>query len=107
MTYETPSASFLAIRALHQLVDDERSICSEAADIIKRDFYVEDMITGTRTYDEAFRIRDGLIDITHKGVLNLRQWVSNNKGLLADLTKLSTDTHIRLDLEETTPQLSG
>lgn len=71
-TYGTSPALFLAIRALHQLADDERSLCPEVADVIKRDFYVADLITGTRAYDEAVRIRDGLIQITNKDGFCLR-----------------------------------
>lgn len=69
MTYGTSPASFLAIRALRQLADDEQSLCPETADVIKRDFYIDDLITGTRTYNKAVRMRDGLIDQKNKGDL--------------------------------------
>lgn len=43
VTYGTSSALFLTVRALQQLTDYKRAICPEAANIIKRDFYVNDL----------------------------------------------------------------
>lgn len=49
---------------------------------MKRDFYVDDGITGTDTIDEALSLRDELITITRKTGFNLRKWASNEPKLL-------------------------
>lgn len=55
VTYGTASAPYLAIRCLKQLAEDVQNIDPLASNIIKHDFYVDDLITG---FDE--------IDITIK-----------------------------------------
>ncbi|XP_047350403.1 uncharacterized protein LOC124949446 [Vespa velutina] len=56
ITYNITLTSFLAIRTLEQLADDEGTICPEAAEILLYDFYIEDLITGT--HELATKIRD-------------------------------------------------
>ena len=46
VTYGTTCAPFLAIRTLHQLADDEAEQQPVAAALVKRDFYVDDLLTG-------------------------------------------------------------
>ena len=50
VTFGTASAPFLAIRTLHQLADDELENYPAAAAILKRDFYVDDLLTRANTY---------------------------------------------------------
>ena len=59
ITFGTACAPFLAIRTLHKL-----STFPEAEKILKRDFYVDDLIhTGAQTIVEAHQRRDDLINL--------------------------------------------
>ncbi|XP_076301683.1 uncharacterized protein LOC143219699 [Lasioglossum baleicum] len=94
VTYGTASASFLAIRALHQLVQDEGTHYPLASKSIINDFYVDDLLTGASTYEEAVKLRDELLKLTSKAKFHLRQWASNEPTLLKGLVdKSSKDTH--------------
>ncbi|XP_076660598.1 uncharacterized protein LOC143363956 [Halictus rubicundus] len=94
VTYGTASASFLAIRALQQLVQDEGRPYPLASKSIVNDFYVDDLLTGASTYEEAVKLRDELIKLTSKAKFHLRQWASNETSLLKDLVDKSLkDTH--------------
>lgn len=55
MTYGTTFAPLLATRCLNQLAIDKAIEYPLAAKIIFRDFYVDDLITGCDTVDEANR----------------------------------------------------
>lgn len=77
VTYGTSCAPFLAIRTLHQLADDERAQHPIGSSILKEDFYVDDVLTGADTIEEAIIIRDDLIALLKKGGFNLRKWSSN------------------------------
>lgn len=82
VTYGTTSAPFLAIRCLFQLADDEGEPFPTAREIIKRDFYVDDLLTGANSLEEALKLRNDITFILGKGNFNLRKWASNDPNLL-------------------------
>ncbi|XP_029054823.2 uncharacterized protein LOC114882114 [Osmia bicornis bicornis] len=73
VTLGLSSARFLAIRSIHQLADDERENAPVAATVLQRDLYVDDLLTGTDTYEEAINLRDRIIDLLKRGGLHIRQ----------------------------------
>ncbi|XP_012145356.2 uncharacterized protein LOC105663061 [Megachile rotundata] len=85
VTFGLSSAPYLAIRCLHQLADDEKSRFPEAAEIVKRDLYVDDLLTGADTFEEAQTIQRQICRMLTKGGLNIRQWASNDPNLLQGL----------------------
>ncbi|XP_076223949.1 uncharacterized protein LOC143174539 [Nomia melanderi] len=86
VTFGLTSAPYLAIRCLHQLAQDEQNNYPVAADVLRRDLYVDDLITGANTYTEALNIRDQMLGLLKRGGLNIRQWVSNHPRLLGGLS---------------------
>ncbi|XP_033218219.1 uncharacterized protein LOC117173687 [Belonocnema kinseyi] len=78
VTFGTACAPFLAIRTLHKLADDERESYPIASAILKRDFYVDDLLTGAHTLQEALELRNNLSTLLNKGSFNLRKWASNH-----------------------------
>ncbi|XP_044573988.1 uncharacterized protein LOC123258177 [Drosophila ananassae] len=46
VTYGTKSASYLSVRAMHQLTKDEVEDFTVGSEILLRDFYVDDLISG-------------------------------------------------------------
>ena len=105
VTYGTSSASFLATRSLHQLANDEALFYPKAAQVLKNDFYVDDMLTGAATRDEAISIRDKLIEVTRRGGLNLRKWASNDYDLINSLSERSEESFLLLNSDKTTKTL--
>ncbi|XP_053597352.1 uncharacterized protein LOC106694272 [Microplitis demolitor] len=92
-----PCASHLAIRSLQQLASDEGYAYPHAAVALKRDFYVDDLLTGTNTIPEAEVLRDELNEILKKGGFNLRKWASNEPSLLYKCDEHPVTTHMSLD----------
>ncbi|XP_033214001.1 uncharacterized protein LOC117171061 [Belonocnema kinseyi] len=74
--YGTSCASFLSIRALHQLAHYEGSAHPLAASALKQDFYVDDLLTAANTHEEALLLRNDLIQLLHIGGFNLQKWAS-------------------------------
>lgn len=85
MTYGTACVPYLAVKTLQKLAQDEKSQYPQAADIIMKDFYVDDVLTGTDDIREARLIRDQLIVMLKSGGFNLRKFNSNNNQLLTEL----------------------
>ncbi|XP_046666600.1 uncharacterized protein LOC124358342 [Homalodisca vitripennis] len=82
VTYGTAAAPFLAIRTLHQLATDERSTYPIASSIALSDFYVDDLMTGAKTLEDAKVIQTQMSQMLNSGGFNLRKWNSNSKELL-------------------------
>ncbi|XP_063994422.1 uncharacterized protein LOC135171779 [Diachasmimorpha longicaudata] len=101
VTFGLSSAPYLAIRCLHQLADDESEKFPEAAKIIKRDLYVDDLLTGADTLEEALNIRDGINSVLKKGQLNLRQWGSNDPRLLEGLAEGNINLQLKTSNDPT------
>ena len=65
VTFGTASATYLATRTLHQLADDERDSHPLALAALKRSFYVDDLLTGVQSLQDAIKLRDELINLLH------------------------------------------
>jgi Pao retrotransposon peptidase/Family of unknown function (DUF5641)/Protein of unknown function (DUF1759)/Putative peptidase (DUF1758)/Integrase zinc binding domain/Integrase core domain len=85
VTYGTSSASYLAIRVLQQLADDESSEFPAAATVAKTDFYVDDCLSGAATLEEAQELQGQLIQLLQRGQLSLHKWCANVPDLLASI----------------------
>lgn len=55
LTYDTSSAPFLAVRCLKELAMQESDTYPTAARVLQCDFYMDDLLTGTHTEEEACR----------------------------------------------------
>ncbi|XP_063972042.1 uncharacterized protein LOC135159909 [Diachasmimorpha longicaudata] len=94
VTFGLSAAPYLAIRCLHQLATDEAQDFPIAAEILKRDMYVDDLLTGAETREHAIAIRDELTQLVKRGDFNLRQWASNDPSLLQDLAPDDINRHL-------------
>lgn len=84
VTYGTAPASFLAIRSLRELAQIESNLYPLASEVVLRDFYVNDMLTGAFTLNEALDLKNQTIALLRKGDFELRKWFSNSPLLRDD-----------------------
>lgn len=97
ITFGVASAPYLAIRCLHQLADDESADFPEAALRIKKDLYVDDLLTGTDSIESAIKLRNDIDSLFKRGGLNLRQWASNDPRLLENLPEGNVNLQLQVD----------
>lgn len=98
VTYGTKSAPFLATRCLVELAN-----CTEdevTAKTIKRDFYVDDLMSGGSTVDECYRIYTSVTQTLSSARMPIRKWCSNSQELMARIPMSSSDPHYLLTLSE-------
>jgi hypothetical protein len=101
ITYGTKSASFLATRTLHELANIEKSKYPVAADTITRDFYMDDLISGANTKEEALQIKNEIQKILESGGFILHKWATNDETLLntnhqqADQITIKTENSVK------------
>ncbi|XP_068916892.1 uncharacterized protein [Tenebrio molitor] len=77
LTYGTKPASFIATRCLVELAVQNQKVNPLASSIIKRDFYMDDLLTGADTISELSAICEDVSTILQEGGFNLRKWTSN------------------------------
>lgn len=77
VTYGTASAPYLAIKTLQQLAEDEKAKYPAASKIAKRDFYVDDLLTGAESQKEAKELQKEITSLMKSGGFNIRKWTSN------------------------------
>jgi len=99
LAFGISSSPFLAIRTLHKLADDERHAFPGAAEMLKTHLYVDNLLSGADTINEARSIRDELTALLARGGFNLRQWASNDERLIDDLPTRALHTGVVLDAE--------
>ncbi|XP_062557265.1 uncharacterized protein LOC134222138 [Armigeres subalbatus] len=67
VTYGTASAPYLATRTLVQLARDESQRFPIASRIVEEDVYVDDVVTGADTIDQAIQLRSDLTNLMMSG----------------------------------------
>lgn len=74
VTYGTTSAPYLAVKALHTLATLERFKYPIGAEIAKRDFYVDDVLTGFDDIESAKRGQSELRQLLQSGGFVLKRY---------------------------------
>lgn len=82
VTYGTSSVSFLATRVLKQLAEEHQNEHPKVCDVIRNNFYMDDLLTGTETIEELLNMKHDISWVLQQGGFNLRKWLSNEPLLL-------------------------
>jgi hypothetical protein len=100
VTYGTSSAPFLATRCLNKLADDNQNQQPQAAHAIRNDFYVDDLLSGSNTIEDAMQLRNGITSLLQTAGLMLRKWASNNQQFQDDIPEDSRELQLLLSLDK-------
>ncbi|XP_052901336.1 uncharacterized protein LOC128307495 [Anopheles moucheti] len=82
VTYGTASAPFLATRTLKQIAYDCQEQYPRAVNPVLRDFYVDDLLTGTNELSEAIEMQKQISTMLQSAGLTLKKWASNSPEAL-------------------------
>ncbi|XP_060836335.1 uncharacterized protein LOC132918997 [Rhopalosiphum padi] len=98
VTYGTTPASFMATQCLVVLGEEAKKRSSKISDVILRDFYMDDLMTGCDTEDECIQLQEPIASILDSAKLPLRKWCSNSSSIIARIGKNQDDALFTLDL---------
>jgi hypothetical protein len=87
VTYGTAPASFLATRCLKEAAIQTQVKFPEASAIIRKDFYMDDLLTGFDSVAEGLKIQQQIIDILKSYKFHLRKWMSSDVHFLQNIEK--------------------
>lgn len=82
VTYGTSAAPYLATKVLQQLAKDVESTLPLAAKAISQDFYMDDLLSGNDTIEEAIDTISQINIALDGAGMNLRKWSSNSSLVL-------------------------
>lgn len=103
VTYGTASAPFLATRCLVQLAEDGESTHPVAAKVVRKDFYVDDMITGVDNPEEGKELVEEMVKLTDSAGMTLRKWNSNCGEVLSELQPHLRDDRVLYEMDSSPP----
>ncbi|XP_018305594.1 uncharacterized protein, partial [Mycetomoellerius zeteki] len=101
VTYGQASASYLAIRSVRQLAEENRDTFPLAAECVLNDMYVDDIISGAPSMEEARRLKDQLIDLMSKACFRVHKWHSNVSEVVHGSDDEENPETVRLKLNDT------
>lgn len=99
VTYGTASATFLATRTLNEAAECHRKRYPKAANHIIKNIYVDDLMAGADTVEEARGIKKQITSILSKSGFTLRKWLANDKSVLNQIDHNLNDAP-ELEIEE-------
>lgn len=83
VTYGTSSASYQSTRCLKQLSIENKLKFPKASEEIDKSFFVDDLVSGAQTLDEAIQLYEEIDFIIASGAMKLRKFISNNEEFMS------------------------
>lgn len=81
VTFGTAPAPYLAVKTLQQAAHDDGMNCPEISEMVRRDFYVDDLMTGCQSIEEGLTIKEKMTELLQRSGFLLQKWVSSNQEL--------------------------
>lgn len=83
---------------MQQLAKDEGHSFSLPANVLTKDIFVDDILTGTYSMEDAISLKHELVSLLKLGGFELKKWASNHSQLLQDATKPDEEITFRDDI---------
>lgn len=93
VTYGTASAPYLAVRTLLQVAEENKINYPLISEIIRRDFYIDDLLTSSDSKFEIIKIQKEINWVLNNSGFNLRKWLCNDSDIIKEL-----DVNTELDV---------
>ncbi|XP_046599168.1 uncharacterized protein LOC124295053 [Neodiprion lecontei] len=93
-------APYLAIRVLHQLVQDEGKQYPFASHVILENTYVDDILPGADDVDQGCEKINELNQLLKAGGFELQKWTSSHPETLVDISRNHQETAMHLNLDQ-------
>lgn len=85
VTYGIASAPYLATKCLQRLAKENEVKYPKASEVLKKDFYMDDLLSGANSIEEAQKLQRELVELLHMGRFKLRKWASNELRVLTEI----------------------
>lgn len=106
VTYGTSAAPYLATKTIQQVGKSVADTYPEAAEIIQRDFYVDDLMTGGSNLSKVQQLQSQIISILSSSGFELRKFASNNINLLSNIPETHREVGL-VNLDDDTQSIKA
>ena len=103
VTFGVSASPYLAVKTLQQTAADHGQDNPIAAQHIRESFYVDDLLAGANTVQEALELYSSLREVLAKGGFNLCKWRSSSPSVLE---KIPSDLQEKILVKEVTSHQS-
>lgn len=100
ITYGTAPASFMATQCLVALADEFEKEYPRTSKSIRKDFYMDDLMTGSETEEGCLRLHREIANILESAKLPLRKWCSNPSYIREQFGKGNEDPFFSLEIDK-------
>lgn len=108
VTYGLASSPFQATMALRQASEDHQNEFPQASKVIKKSTYMDDVIAGANTIQEAFALQQEVSGLLTKGCFGTHKWCANHPDILQFVDKASYGTNFNMsDINSNTIKTLG
>ena len=104
VTFGVKASPYLAMKTLQQTADDFKTQYPLAALAVPTSFYVDDLLTGAETPEQAIKLFQSLRGLLEKGGFDLRKWRSSSNTVL---TAIDPSLHEKLPIHDLVNQLQS
>ncbi len=106
--FKVKSSPFLATSVLLHHASTHRHTHPLASQCIEESFYVDDLLSGANTVDEAMKIRDSTCNLLEEADMSLRKWRTNSDDFRATIPEHIEETaDLSLPLAHNSPKALG
>jgi Pao retrotransposon peptidase/Putative peptidase (DUF1758)/Integrase zinc binding domain len=105
VTYGTASAPFLATRCVKELATIEKQNYPTACDVAENDIYMDDLMTGTDTIEEALELQKDIISLFSLAGFKWHKWCANDPRILENIDEKLREKFIQINEEDTVKAL--
>lgn len=99
VTFGVKSSPYLALRTVRQLADDENISLPLASETVKRDMYVDDLVTSVSSNRSAFTLYHQLVELFNRGGFQLVKWATNSEKLVEQIPTKYRDNKVHFDTD--------
>ncbi|XP_037034254.1 uncharacterized protein LOC119073047 [Bradysia coprophila] len=97
VTFGVTSATYLAVKSLQQLAKEESKDFPRAAEVVQKDFYMDDGMSGADTETMCVKLCKDLKELLSRGMFELSKFISNSEKVLESIPE--EDREIKLPME--------
>lgn len=98
LTFGTTPAPYLAVKTLQQAAEDEGQEYPVASEVIKKDFYIDDVMSGEDNVEKAIVTAQEVAGILKKAGFILSKWSSNSPEFMRSINPKDRSSHANLDI---------
>nr|XP_022903857.1 uncharacterized protein LOC111416133 [Onthophagus taurus] len=97
VTYGVSSSPYLALRTVRELALIYAAQFPEASQVLLRDMYVDDVVTGSVSIQDALNLQRQVMKLLSLGGFELAKWASNSPELLTSVNDHQDRVAVSLD----------